>query len=113
MPTEPPKDEILKRLEEISLHLKNLDQRDHQRMMWSWMKSLVGVVMFALALFGSWYFVNNLGELMKLAVQEGARQSQQMMQSRTEGYFKQFQNMLGGAAGGTQSSSRTQSSVRK
>ncbi len=113
MPTEPPTPDILKKLEEIALHLKHLDQRDHNRMMWSWMKSVVGAVMFAFALFGSWYFVSNLGEVMKLAVQEGTKQSQQAMQSGAESYFKQFQNMLSGAAGGSQSSSRARSSVRK
>ncbi|NOS67074.1 MAG: hypothetical protein HOO67_01770 [Candidatus Peribacteraceae bacterium] len=106
MPTEPPTDPLLQRLDQIELHLRHLDHRDRSRMIWSTVKSSIGLVMFLTALFGSWYLINNLGEIMKLMVQESAKQSQQMMKSGSEDFLKQVQGLFGGKSSSSSSRSR-------
>lgn len=105
MPDDPTNKELLEKLTEISAHLQNLDRRDRNRTAWSWMRSIVAVAMFVVALYGSWYFINNLGEIMKLAMQESAKQTQQMMKNGSEGFLQQVQGMFGVGGGASSSSS--------
>lgn len=99
MSTEPANKEILDRLGEISVHLRNLDRRDRRRAIWSWAKGAVGLAIFMSAIFGSWYFVGHLSEIMKLMAQESTRQSQQMIKSGSENFLEQIKNVLNPGGG--------------
>ena len=90
----PPNDELLQRIDDIALHLKNLDRRDRTRMIWGTIRSAIGFGMFLVALLGSWYVVDHLGEIMKLVLQESAKQTQEMMKSGSNDFLKQMQQMF-------------------
>ena len=86
--------ELLQRLDDIALHLKNLDRRDRTRMIWGTIRSAIGFGMFLVALFGSWYLADHFAEIMKLVVQESAKQTQEMMKSGSNDFLKQMKKMF-------------------
>jgi nitrogen fixation/metabolism regulation signal transduction histidine kinase len=81
-------EQILKKLEEIETHLRNLDRRDRVRMVWSSLHTMVNLGVLLVAIFGSVYFVQHFTDLVKTMVQQSAQQTSNSFKEQIQQYFK-------------------------
>lgn len=94
MATETSSDALLKKLDEISLHLQHLDSRDRWRMIGGTIRSMINVGFLVFAIWSSWYLLANMGDIIKTVSEETAKATVQFGKSGSEDLMKQMQDLL-------------------
>ena len=86
--------DILVRLDEISLHLQHLDNRDRWRMIGGTVRSLINVGFLVFALWSSWYLLYHMADIIKTVSQETAKATMEYGKSGSQDFMKQMQDLL-------------------
>lgn len=95
METQPPEtDPLLKKLDEINLHLKRMDQRDRLRMTGGIIRSIIGIVPLLISLWFAWYLYAHFDDLMRTLVREAAEQSMEATKSGSNSLLEEMKKYL-------------------
>lgn len=93
---------LLEKIDEISLHLKNLDRRDRMRTWGGFVRGIISLIPIVLLVLGAWYAYSNIDELITRITSETTRQMMQFVPGRGgsgssssgSGFFQQLQDVL-------------------
>ena len=90
----PPSDPLLQRLDQIELHLRNLDGRDRWRMIGSTIRGLINVGFLVFAIWSSWYLLTHMTDIMKTISEQTAQATMQAGKNGSEDLLKRMQEMF-------------------
>ncbi len=78
------------KLDEILVHLRNMDSRDRRRMIGSTIKSIITLIPLILVLWSTWYFTFHWKEIMQEMTKMAASSAANYTQEQSKGLLDQF-----------------------
>ena len=83
-------DLIIKRLDEITLHVQRMDRRDRIRMIGSTVRNCINLGILLVMILGSVYIMQHITDVIKAIGQEAARQTVEMSKSGSSDLMQQM-----------------------
>lgn len=82
------------KLDEILVHLRNLDKRDRLRTWGGTIKGILSLIPLIVFVWSLWYFYAHGDELLSQIATEAAKAAAAATQKSTEGFMDQFKNFM-------------------
>ena len=86
--------DILERLDQMNVHLQNLDRRDRLRMVGSSIRSLISLGMLVFVIWSSVYLLYHMQDIIKIVTEETAKATMQYGKSGSVDLMKQLEQYM-------------------